>query len=53
MFEVYRLIYLSQKMSGAATGMDEKELAAWERFCEHPDARIIPGPSIRAWARRP
>ena len=53
MFEVYRLIYLSQKMSGAGTGMDEKELAAWERFCEHPDARIIPGTLIRAWARRP
>jgi hypothetical protein len=33
--------------------MDEKDLAAWERFFEHPDARIIPGTLIRAWARRP
>ena len=53
MFEVYRLSFLSQKMSGAGTGMDEKELAAWERFCEHPDARIIPSTVIRAWAHRP
>jgi hypothetical protein len=53
MFEIYRLIYLSQKMSGPGAGMDEKELAAWERFCEHPAARIIPGTLIRAWARRP
>ena len=46
MFEIYRLIYLSQKTSDAPT-MDGKELAAWERFCQHPDARIIPGTLIR------
>jgi SAM-dependent methyltransferase len=51
MFEVYRLIYLSAKTNGL--GMDDKELAAWERFCGRPEARVIPGTLIRAWARRP
>jgi hypothetical protein len=49
MFEIYRLPFFFRKMIDA----DEKELAAWERFYEHPDARIIPGTMIRAWARRP
>jgi hypothetical protein len=39
--------------NAALAAMDEKELAAWERFCGHPEARIIPGTLIRAWARRP